>query len=501
MSVAAPIVAPKLTFTQKLSYGAGSTALGVTSLGLSSGLLTFFMDKVIGIPAIWVGVALMVTLAVDAIFDPLLGQWSDGVRSKYGRRHPFMFVSAPLALILCFFFWHPPAHLGVGPLFAYMITTLVALRVAISLYEVPSAALAPEMTTDFHERTNLFSYRWFFVVFGGLAMNVLLYGYFLREDNGGRSSITGYAQWGTLAAVVIAVSILISAFGTLSRLPHLSRPPAQSISVRETIKQVSATIRNPSLVAVMASGLISGITTGLTSTLSSYFYYYLWGLTPAQVTFITLAAGVSSIIAVAIAPAVSRKYGKKRSMITLFYASVFIGAIPIALKLLNLAPPEGSLATLVLLCVDLFFTSTLGIMGYIIVSSMIADVVEDAAVKTGQRSEGLLFAANGLLPKLTAGIGAFLGTILLTLVGLSGKLTGNEAPDPQLMRHLAMAYLPFSLILSTGSLIAISFYKIDQSTHERNLETLKDAAATADQSQIDERGVSVTAGAGAAGPI
>ena len=52
-----------------------------------------------------------------------------------------------------------------------------------------------------------------------------------------------------------------------------------------------------------------------------------------------------------------------------------------------------------------------------------------------------------------------------------------------------------------GSLIAISFYKIDQSTHERNLETLKDAAATADQSQIDERGVSVTAGAGAAGPI
>ena len=90
-------------------------------------------------------------------------------------------------------------------------------------------------------------------------------------------------------------------------------------------------------------------------------------------------------------------------MLTLFGLSIFIGAIPLTLKLLDLAPPNGTLATSVLLCADLFFAATLGVMGYIIISSMIADVVEDVAVRTGKRSEGLLFAANGLLPKLSAG--------------------------------------------------------------------------------------------------
>jgi Na+/melibiose symporter-like transporter len=42
--------------------------------------------------------------------------------------------------------------------------------------------------------------------------------------------------------------------------------------------------------------------------------------------------------------------------------------------------------------------------------------------------------------------------------------------------HLALAYLPFSLVLSVGSLIAISFYKIDEAGHRRNLEALRDSS-------------------------
>jgi Na+/melibiose symporter-like transporter len=162
-------------------------------------------------------------------------------------------------------------------------------------------------------------------------------------------------------------------------------------------------------------------------------------------------------------------------MISLFYMSVFIGAIPLSLKLTGLAPPNGSLATAALLCVDLFFAVTLGVMGFVIISSMVADVVEDAAIKTGKRSEGLLFAANGLLPKVTAGVGAFLGSVLIALVGLSGKLGAGVAPRPEVMMHLALAYLPFSVSLSVGSLIAISFYKIDEAGHRRNLEALRDS--------------------------
>ena len=39
------------------------------------------------------------------------------------------------------------------------------------------------------------------------------------------------------------------------------------------------------------------------------------------------------------------------------------------------------------------------------------------AVKTGRRAEGLLFATQGLLPKFTAGIGAFLAGALVSGLG------------------------------------------------------------------------------------
>ena len=265
---AAPAGVSPLTFGQKLTYGVGSTSLGVAGLGLSAGLVTFFMNQVMGVPAIWVGTALMAGVTIDALFDPLLGQWSDGVRSRLGRRHPFMFASAPLAMTAAFFFWRPPSGLGVTATFAYMMTLLVMLRLAVSLYEIPSSALAPELTADYHERTTLFGYRWFFIIIGGLAMNAVLYLWFLRPANGGLLNAAGYAQWGALAAVVIAVSILVCCVGTLSRIPALPRLPSQTVSLRETIRQVASTVTNPSLVAVMVAGLIGGVTNGLNLTLS-----------------------------------------------------------------------------------------------------------------------------------------------------------------------------------------------------------------------------------------
>jgi len=110
---------------------------------------------------------------------------------------------------------------------------------------------------------------------------------------------------------------------------------------------------------------------------------------------------------------------------------------------------------------------------------MVADVVEDNAVRTGQRSEGLLFAANSLLSKCTTGVGAFTAGALLSLV----QFPAHAAPgsvDPDIMRHLALIYLPAVALLSGTSIAVLTLYRIDRATHERNLERLRDAAALAE---------------------
>lgn len=470
---------PRLSVSSKLFYGAGSVAFGVATLGLSSAVLQPYLNRVIGLPAIWVGTAIMATLILDAFIDPAIGQWSDRLRTRWGRRHPLMYAAAPLVAASCIAFWNSPDWprevLGF-----YLIGMLVLLRLCVSLYEVPSQALAPELTTDYHQRTSLFSYRFFFGVVGGFGMNVVLYQVFLSPQNGGILNREAYGQYGVLAAAVMAASILVSAIGTHRHVPRLAAPPEGKTELRQLLREIAGTLSNRSLVVVMASGLCSGVASGMTNALSQYFYIEFWGLTAAHISYLALAAVLSSVAGVAIVNPTSRAFGKKAAMIGLFSVATVTAALPILLRLLGLMPPNGSPWVFAILWGDALLATTLAISGFIIISSMVADIVEDAAVKTGVRSEGLLFAANGLLPKFTAGIGVFLSGLLLTAVAFPTDAAAGAVPA-EVMRKLALITLPVTFAMNALSIAVLVFYRIDQETHERNLAALGDQAAVGEQ--------------------
>src|SRR5688500_14735619 len=109
MSAEAP--APRLGLALKISHGFGSTAFGVGVLALSGGLLQLYFNQVLGLPAIWVGAVIMATIVVDAVIDPLIGRWSDHLRSPLGRRHTFMYASAIPSALAFYLLWRPPAGL------------------------------------------------------------------------------------------------------------------------------------------------------------------------------------------------------------------------------------------------------------------------------------------------------------------------------------------------------------------------------------------------------
>jgi GPH family glycoside/pentoside/hexuronide:cation symporter len=469
----------RLSFGTKALYGFGSITFGVTTLSLTSGVLQPYLNRVIGLPALWVGTAIMATLLLDAFIDPLIGQFSDKLRTPWGRRHPLMYLSAPLVALFCVVFWNSPTDWPPEKSGVFLIGILMLLRLSVSLYEVPSAALAPELTTDYHQRTTLFGYRFFFLVVGGLGMNVVLYQVFLSPAAGGILNRTGYAHYGILAAAVMSISILISALGTHGRIRHLVRPAARQVPLGQVLREMALTLSNPSLMVVMASGVCSGVAGGLTSALSQYFYIELWGLNARSISFLAIAGVLASFSGVALAGPASRIFGKKAAMMLLFTVSVAADALPQGFRLLGLMPPNGSPWVLRILAGDVFFSGTLAITGFIIISSMIADVVEDAAVKTGVRSEGLLFAANGLLPKVTTGLGVFLAGIVITVVQFPTHAAAG-AVSPEIMRHMSLLYLPFSTGMKALSIIVLIFYRIDKQAHEQNLATLADAAGRAD---------------------
>ena len=110
-----PIEKSNLSFRTKFFYGFGSISFGIKNNGFSYFVL-FVYSSVFGLPAWMAGMALNLILVADAITDPLVGYSSDRLRSKWGRRHPFMYAAAiPVAFTFYFFLIQSRCRGGTQP--------------------------------------------------------------------------------------------------------------------------------------------------------------------------------------------------------------------------------------------------------------------------------------------------------------------------------------------------------------------------------------------------
>jgi GPH family glycoside/pentoside/hexuronide:cation symporter/probable glucitol transport protein GutA len=176
--------------------------------------------------------------------------------------------------------------------------------------------------------------------------------------------------------------------------------------------------------------------------------------------FAVLAGTVltSAIVGSAIAPALSRRFASRNILIVtsltamvLFVAAWFIGT--------------GSIAVVIIMA---FIIGTLLGIPLVLRTSMLADTVEYAELKTGKRSEGIIFSTLTFTGKLKLGISAF-------FVGWILKQSGYIPNVVQDARSLNAMLMMLTLIPAIGALITVIplfFYKLDEHEHERIVSEL-----------------------------
>jgi len=203
-------------------------------------------------------------------------------------------------------------------MFLYLITLLISLRMLLSLYEIPSSALAPELTLDYDQRTGLMSWRFFFGTIGGAGMTWAAFRIFLRHDAThplGIMNRTGWGYFGLAGGIVMFGSIMVSCLGTHRFIAALVQTPRRVETWMDKVREVTATLSNRSFLALMISGLIGAVGTGLSGGLELYINNYFWELSPKQLSLFPLIALVAAFLGVALAPALSRRFGKKRALL------------------------------------------------------------------------------------------------------------------------------------------------------------------------------------------
>lgn len=473
MVSAAPTADGRLDRSTRFFYGLGSVAFGVKDNGFSYMLMLFY-NQVLGVPAKLVALALLTALVFDAVIDPVIGHLSDNLRSRWGRRHPFMYAAAlPVALSYAAL-WNPP-DLSVEGLFLYLTVLAVVIRAFIAFYEVPSSALAAEFTSGYDDRSVLLSYRFFFAWIGGLSIQALAFGVLLKPDAThavGQLNPEGYARYGLIASIVMLIAILVSAVGTHRHIPTLRAPPEKrKKTLSQTLTEVRETLNNRSFLFLLASSIATALAGGLAASMNGYFNTFFWGFSAAQISLITLGVFVSAFVALPTAPILSRRFGKKHTAMLLALLSLLIGIGPVLLRLAGLFPPNGDPAVFGILFATSIIGVTCGIIASTMGSSMIADVVEEAELKTGRRSEGLFFAASAFVSKAISGFGILAAALLIDAIGLQPGVSPSDMPADVIQR-MGAVYAPVIVILYLIGFALLSGYRISRESHAATLRAL-----------------------------
>lgn len=456
----------------RLFYGFGSVAFGVKDNGFQTILLLFY-NQVMHLPSQAVGLVLFAALCVDALFDPIIGQFSDNLHTRWGRRHPLLYLSALPVAVSYLLLWNPPA-LSQGGLIIYLFVVAVIVRTFISCYEIPSAALNPELTQEYDQRTALSSYRVFFAWSGGMTMYLLALFVFLAPDKVhkvGQLNASGYSHYGFLAAAIMFSAILISALGTHKFIPILRKPPERRISLVQYAREMVSTLNNRAFLTLVLAQIAFGAATGLVFAMAIYLGTYFWELSNQQVAILGLGTVIAFMLAFVIALPVSKRLGKRLGAVALFATGLTVSILPISLRLLGVFWPNGSPYLLPTLFVFAAISGAMTIGSSILMTAMLADVVEDSELKTGRRSEGLFFAGSSFMAKAVSGLGLLLSGLLLGVIGFPANAVPGHI-DPQIIRNMGLIYLPTIVVLYGIGITIVSRFPIDRSHHEENLRRL-----------------------------
>jgi GPH family glycoside/pentoside/hexuronide:cation symporter len=455
------------------SYGFGAVAYGVKDAGFGTFLLLFY-NQVVGLPSATVGLVIMMALLIDAFVDPAVGFFSDRTRTKWGRRHPWMYASALPIMIGWLLLWNPPSVMSQPQTLIWLFVMAVIVRSAVSCYEVPSVALTPELTSGYDERTRIMAYRYLFGWAGGLLMLLSAYQYFLAPTAAfpnGLLNRAGYSGFALAGALFIGVAILISALGTHHEIKHLPNQPITRQTLRESFAELRETVKNRAFAILMAAGLCAYTIQGISYAMSNYLYIYVWGFKGPIFVYLTIALFSGVFLAFLAAPRLGKSASKPKAAMFAVLLGAVLNTAPYWLRMLGVFPEVGESTLLPMLFGFFILGTASNVTGFILGASMMADVVEDSEAKTGRRSEGVFFAGSFFVQKCTSGIGIFFAGMILAVAGFPAKATPGTVPVATIDR-LTLIYAGLYIALACVSAYFFSRFPFGRVEHEARLARL-----------------------------
>ncbi|MEQ3696232.1 MAG: MFS transporter [Pseudomonadales bacterium] len=468
--------------TTKLGYGVGQLSDGVKQAAFNT-FLFFYYNQVLGLSASLAGAAALIALLIDAITDPMVGQWSDRIRSRFGRRHPFMVAAIiPFGIAIALLF-SPPAGLDQMGLFLWMGGFAIGVRIALTLFFVPHLSLGAELTDGYHARTSLIGYRVLFTYAGILVVSVIGFTVFFpatAEYTNGLLNAESYPSFGFFCAVLGMIAMLWSVLSTRQFIPQLRRPSDDQVNTAGgalfAVINVFKTLKQQSFRVLFTSSLYFNALVGTIQTLLIYLGTYIFGFSPEYMGILALSLVIGILFASNVAQVLSRRFDKKMAAAICVSAGAVLAVSPTILFLFGVLQTMGEGSKLLFIFTVNGLSQALFIGFVILLDSMLTDTIDEHYLESGRREEGLFFAARAFATKASYGLGAFIAGIALEIISFPKGVDPSAVPI-EAVWALAWFAGPVLMVLFIGTTLITNQYGLDAETHREITDKIKEREA------------------------
>jgi GPH family glycoside/pentoside/hexuronide:cation symporter len=422
-----------------LLYASPAFGLGAPLFFVQFFFLKFATDVLLLAPGV-IGAIFAVGRLWDAALDPIVGTWSDRLRTRLGRRRPWMLGGIPLLAATFLMIWTPPEALSPPWTIAWLVVALFGFYAGFSAYAIPHFALGAELTDDHHDRSRVYGTRSAAFMLG--LMPAFAATQLVNNAADARATAALVAIAGALAVSVILLVPL--------RVPE--RDEFRGHESASSLVAISDVLRNVHARRILAVQFIDSLGVGVLGVLAPYLAEYvikrpdLIAALPAVYTGCLLASIPLWVLA-------SRRLGKRQVWIAAmigvalsFGATIGVGENDVSL-ILGLLVAAG------------LFAGCGGPIG----ASMLADVIDVDELATGQRKEGAYTAAFTFAFQVGNGLTVLLVGVALSLSGFRPNVEQTDLAA-WTMRGL-FAGAPLMMML-TGAFI-LRRYALDEREHAR----------------------------------
>ena len=344
---------------------------------------------------------------LDAVTDPLVGSLSDRCKHRLGRRIPFMrYAAIPFGLVTVLVFVSPfgvGEHMGNNVFLAVMV---FLFYICMTCYCTPFNALIPELGRTQKLRINVSTFisTTFFLgtAFAYVVPNLAgIFEPMVGVSNSFRVTIA-------ILATVAVICMMVPTF-TIDEHVYADTTPSES----PTFTSLAKTFKNKHFQTFVCSDVLYWISLTMFQTGLPFYITELMKLDDNYVFLLFVLMSGVSFAFYAPVNLLAKRIGKKKLV---FFAFIWFAAtFAVTTMVGKFGVPGLGWGVLV----SILAAVPMAILG-ILPQAVVADIAEADALTTGEKREGMFYAARTFAFKL----GQSVSMLMFTSVALIGATTG-----------------------------------------------------------------------------